>query len=271
MKLISSLILAVILLMSCDCYIAIPIPPTPVTWDSAYVFVIANGESNAAGFADDSSATVLELSARSQVQILNNTNFNLQDLHIDVNNDLDNANMYANKHGIELELANQSVADSYFHSLIYLAKTGQNGSTFNNWLPAAPGGYLNKFEQRVDSVKYKLNRTGIEYKMVIFLSIGINDYHAGTSPASYYTKMVTHITNLRARTHTTTPIVMTKFFAPYNIYNNALDSVVNFSGLDSVYTIADTTASRLDAYHWDYSGMKIKTNQFITKVKQIYP
>lgn len=263
---IGILFLLAIVFMSCDCYIAQPTTPT----QNDFLFIFW-GESNSAGFADNASATSGELSAQSQVQIINNNTFTFQSLDIGTNNDLNNNNMYANKHGWELELSNRVTAEpSYYGDTVWLVKTGQNGSQVYDWRVQGAdtsGGYMGKFKKRVDTAQYLLRNRNLN--KVIFVSIGLNDAAYSTSVSYYATKMVENITTIRAITKETTPIVITKFFSPFTVYNNTIDSLANV--MDSVYTVDGTSATLLDTYHWDYSGMKIITNRLLTVLKTIYP
>jgi len=270
MRIITLFSLAV-LFMSCDCYIAQP-TSIPVATPNRFL-IIFNGESNSGGWGDNSDALAAELMPQKQIQILNNNTFALEDLDIGTNNSLDHYAMLPNKHGWELELANRVTAEpTYYGDTVWLCKTGQGASTVAQWADTTTvGSYFYKAKRRIRAQQFYLS--GTTYKTVIFMSLGLNDLGGVfTNNDTFRVKMVTHINNLRTITGANTPVIMTKFFAPYTGYNNTIDSIAYSSGLSGVYTIDGSGASLMpDGVHWSYAGLKTITNRLITVLKTIYP
>jgi len=271
LKIIGFFLLAT-LLMSCICGGGQPtVTPTPAP-STKKLLLIFNGESNSGGETPNTSATPAELAPRSNVQILNNSSFLFEDLDIGTNNTIDHFGITCcTKHGWELEVANQVVANpSIYTDTLFLIKTGQGGSTIDQWKVNC-GAYcdtndnwIGNFYRRVNASRTLFQRSDV--LPVIFLSIGINDLLAGTRNDSFQIKLYRHINTLRAITRSTTPVILTKFNGTNTRYNNTLDSVANNMGLSKVYTIESTDATLSDPYHWSYSGMKTITNRFLNVI-----
>lgn len=265
MRIITLFSLAV-LFMSCDCYIAQP-TSIPVATPNRFL-IIFNGESNSGGLVYDSLLSPSELAPQSQIQILNNTSFHFESLDIGTNNNLDHFNMPVGRHGWEANLANKVLSESsYYGDSVFLVKTGQGGSMLSEW--DVNGIYFQKFKKRLDTAQYKLRDRNL--KKVIFLSIGLNDIITGnTQPSVYKQRLIQHIANLRSIAGATTPVILTKFFAPYTNYDLTIDSVANYSGLTKIYSV-DGNADRMDAVHWSIYGMPVIYDRMMAIVKTIYP
>ena len=262
----------IILFMSCICGGGQPAVIVTPTAPIKKLLLIFNGESNSGGQALNTSATSIELAPRPQVQILNNTSFLFEDLDIGTNNTIGHFGITCcTTHGWELEIANQVVVNPAIYSdTLFLIKTGQGGSQIDNWKVNCGSYcdtndlYIGKFFTRVNSARTLINRSDI--MPVIFLSIGINDAISGTQNDTFKNKLYRHINTLRAITRQTTPVIITKFSAGNTRYNNVFDSVANNMGLQKVYTIDATDATMLDAYHWNYSGLKTITNRLLNVI-----
>ena len=278
MRKIITLFFLAILLMSCDCctgLISTVTPTGPVVNPTSRFLFIFNGESNAGGIVYDTVSLPSELLPQPQVQILNNTTFSIEDLDIGYNNNLGHYGMWADRHGWELNLANKVAAEpSYYGDTVYLVKTAQGSSTLGQWQGTPPyitNSYAWIFKKRLDTMQSQLQ--GRTLKKVIFVSLGINDRANATSQANFRTLMIQHIANMRLATGGgNTPVIMTKFAHGLETYNASMDTIANFSGLDSVYTIEDDlAATHMDAGHWDENGMKVICDRMLAKVKLIYP
>ncbi len=220
---------------------------------------VFNGESNSGGFAVNTDATATELSPRPAVKILNNLTFLFETLQIGVNNLIDHFGFTNNSsHGWELGLANRATANAFLDNPIYLVKTGQGGSKLSEW--NAGGTYWTKFLARIDTARAQLKTAGKIPLPYVFLTIGINDAIAGTTPAAYETAMIAHIAKIRAKLGYV-PILMPRFMSTYSTYNVVLD---HLAALDPFNIVVSTTgATQRDANHWDYAGMKLIADNMI--------
>ena len=272
MRIITLFCLA-LLFMSCDCYIATPIPATPTPQDTSFL-IIFNGESNSGGAAYDSLTDPSLLVPQPQIQHFNNLTFRFQDLDIGTNNNLDHYNMPAGRHGWELNLSQKVAAESsYYGDTVFLCKTGQGLSRIDEWAVTTSdttNGFIGKFKQRLDTVQYLLRSRYL--KKVIFLSIGINDmYYVNTAPSLFKSRVIQHIATMRAITGANTPIIITKFFAPYTTYDAVIDEIANSSGLTNVYSVSGANAPLMDGVHWNDAGLKIVSDRMLDVLKTIYP
>jgi len=265
-------ILLAILLISCDCYIAQAPAPPPITDRFLFIF---NGESNSGGAAYDSLSNSADLLPQPQVQILNNSTFSFETLDIGTNNTIDHYNMPAGRHGWELNLSKMVAAETnYYGDTVYLVKTGQGLSRIDEWAVTTSdttNGYIGKFKKRLDTAQYKLKNRSL--KKVIFLSIGLNDiiYGGPTATSLFKSRVIQHIATMRAITGANTPVIMTKFFAPYTNYDSVIDSIANNSGLTNVYSVSGSSAPLMDNAHWNDAGLKIVSDRMLAIVKSIYP
>lgn len=76
---------------------------------------------------------------------------------------------------------------------------------------------------------------------------------------------------MRAITGANTPVIMTKFFAPYTNYDSVIDSIANNSGLTNVYSVSGSSAPLMDNAHWNDAGLKIVSDRMLDVLKTIYP
>lgn len=232
-------------------------------------FVFA-GESNSGGIGVNASATTEELSSRSAVQIMNLTsgNFLFENLHIGINNLRDHAGLesvYGAAHGFELQLANATVAHTFpDNEQVYLVKTGQGSTTLSLWNEG--GAYWTKFLQRTTAAKTQIPENR---QWVVWLSLGINDYLAGTPVDTFKTEMIAHINKIKANLPGAI-VVMTQFQSmpinnSYSSYNLAMSQISENEA--NVYAIDSTGAATDGGNHWNYSGLKTVSDRMITITK----
>lgn len=228
------------------------------------LMIIFTGESNSGGYAENGDASGPELASREEVQILNNTTFEFENLDIGTNNLIDHFGLPANEtHGWELGLGN-AVEDGDFDPLtkVYLVKTGQGGSRIGDW--EVGGTYWDKMEERYNAAVALMDEQGLDYPKVIWYSQGINDQNASMSAADWKAATITHLENLRDLMGADTPILMTELPNPsFSGYNAKIDEIV--SEVANTYKIDTTGASMRDSFHWDYEGMKLIASRFVTE------
>lgn len=270
MKAIISVLSSTLISLACICGGGGPVTPAVPSNAYKYMFIFT-GESNSGGMALNTSAMTDELAPQSQIQILNNSSLSFESLDIGTNNNIGHFGLNCcTTHGFELQLANRVKENpSLYGDTVYLVKTGQGGSSAASWnilcgaYCDSTANYFGKFYTRVTSANTLLVNKKI--RKVIIMSIGINDIIAGTNNDSFRVQVVRNINRFRVVTRdTTTPIIMTKFFGTVTKYNNTIDSIANNSGLSRVYTVDGSGAGTLDAYHWNYDGLKTITDRILT-------
>jgi hypothetical protein len=219
------------------------------TPSNSALLVLFNGESNSVGYAFNTGATGSELGLRANTQILNTSSLNFQQLDIGVNN----ANEIANTHGWELEIANQINSTGIgSYNQVYLCKTGKGGTRISDWYSG--GTWFSTMETRMSAALSILEALGKTTTIVCFYSQGINDIPHITGSV-WSADTVAHFAKLRQLYGATMPIIMTKFFSPFQGFNEAMDNIVR----NDAYTIAinpSGTTTNPDGTHWDYAGQK---------------
>jgi hypothetical protein len=225
--------------------------------------IITTGESNSGGYGQNSDATEAELAARPVVQILNNETFLFEDLDIGTNNLLGHSGLESvalTRHGIELELANQSDLGDWFTSPIYLCKTGQGGSRVSSWVNPA-GSNMARLAERVSRAGHLLKSQNIVYRAAVFLTIGVNDGNDGTSESLFRERLRAYINNVRAVVGARAPIVIPLLESlpgtpesPPTYISDSLAAVA--SEYENVYTFSTTGFGADDVNHWGYLGLK---------------
>ena len=222
------------------------------------------GESNSGGIGLNSQATPAELKPRPAVQIMNLTKglFRFEPLQLGVNNLRDHAGLegyYNDCHGFESELANAVETNAFpGYKQVYLIKTGQGGSTIEQWAGDTAGGYWSKFMQRIEAGKRQLPATP---RWVVWFSLGINDAIAGTPVPQWKKDVVVHLKRIKAQLPGAT-IVMTRFQSVgYPKINQALAAIA--AEEDNVFVVDSSKAGLRDANHWSYAGLKTVAGRLI--------
>lgn len=164
---------------------AAPVP----TYDVDLIFI--QGESNAAGIADNASADPIDLLPASDVQILNNDTLVFEPLDIGTNNEI---GQYvpdpATQHGLELGLR-RAVRDGRLPPL-YLVKCGASGSYVQQWLPGDKRDLWGECAPRMDAAMAAFAAAGQRPRITVWQSLGLNDrYQVGTTPADFRARMDT--------------------------------------------------------------------------------
>ncbi len=236
------------------------------------LLVIINGESNSGGYALNSQAPSGEIGVRDSVLILNNTTLTSFDtLNIGGNNITGHTGLSNGViHGFELELANEADIERFYKQPVHLIKTGQGGSTIAQW--NIGGGYLTTFTDRITAAKSLINFA--DYRVVLLFSLGINDAIAGTNVNTWKTGILAHFVNLRSIVGIPNlPIIMTEFetmggtSTAYDTYTSMIQTIASED--PNVYSVDATGATKRDANHWDYYGMKLMSSRLLTVAKTL--
>jgi len=213
--------------------------------------IVITGESNSGGIGLNSQATSAELQPRPSVQIMNLTNglFSFEPLQLGVNNLRDHDRLegyYSTCHGFENELANAVETNAFpGFKQVYLIKTGQGGSTIQQWAGEAPGGYWSQFMQRIEAGKRQLPANP---RWVVWFSLGINDAIAGTPVAQWKKDVIAHLKRIKTQLPGAT-ILMTQFQSMgYPQINEALAAIADEEA--NVFVIDSSKAELRDTNHW---------------------
>lgn len=230
--------------------------------------IIISGESNSGGYALNSQALPAEIAPRSSVQILNNTSLVFEALDIGTNNLIGHSGLSPEStHGFELMLANRVEAGTFIPAPCYLVKTGQGGSSINDW--GEGSAFWTTFQERVDeAIDLLTTLTGSAPTPYLLYSQGINDAIASMPTATWKTATLAHFDKIRAKYGENLPIVMTKFMPSYATYNTAIDELIGQRS--DVYAVFTEDATLRDANHWDYEGMKLISGRLQDVLLQNY-
>ena len=239
---------------------------TPASGSDTLNLIVIQGESNAAGNADNSAAPASELASRSSVQILNHVTGKFENLHVGVNNEQDT--YFDNTHhGLELGLANEVEAGRLANPT-YLVKIGISGSYVEEWLPnnSTPYQLWNGWIGYVDAAVAQMKTLGKPFRIIFWQSLGLNDrYGQGTASATFVSKMATIRANFRARYGANIPFLSTNF-------NNPPAQTFDWSNLWTQMAASDplffsipvTGATYVDAgVHFDYAGFKLIAHNMV--------
>lgn len=230
-----------------------------------FIFI---GESNSGGFADNSECTALELLPNQFVKHLNNDTLKLETLKIsgnDANNQLGHCGIIEYNgvwHGWEKELGNYARRNELRFDF-YTCKNGQGGSKVAEWLGEDP--YVDDdctvypfelFQERFTVFKSQLP-TNKPIRYVVLASLGINDLIAGTTAATYETKLKQILLNVRAEVdEEKLPIFFTGFnqvLSGIDDYNTAIQNVATDIG--NMHVVDMTGADlNIDGIHWADAG-----------------
>ena len=227
------------------------------------LMIVACGESNSGGFADNANLTTLEAGARTEVNMFNVNTSTFEPLDIGTNNNLDHSGLNSTTHGWENELANQVAAGELGGHAAYYVQTGQGASKISDW--AVGGSFWNKFLARTNAAKALItNET-----FVVWMSLGINDAIAGSPLSNAAYKAGTE--EIIGRIKTQLPgckIFICKLppvNATYDGYSTQIDAI-DAADAD-VTAIGVSGLTMRDTNHWDYAGMKTLTDRLIAGVQ----
>ena len=234
---------------------------------NAVNLVVIQGESNAAGLAYNSQASTAELAPRTNVKIINNNTLQFETLQLGVNNNILENVVDQSTHGLENGLAN-AVDAGQLTKPTYLVKAGGSGSWISEWLSNGtsrnPGQYgWSQLVARMDAAVNYLKSKGIPYTITVWQSIGINDYNAGTTNATYQSRMIQFRTDFRNRYGQNIPCLTTHFFSGHP-YNPVIDAIAASDplGICSAIDVSGTTY-RDPNVHWDYNGFKVIASRMV--------
>jgi hypothetical protein len=230
--------------------------------------VVIFGESNASGMAPISDATALEQGPRTNTKILNNNSLVFETMQLGVNNNIQQ-NVGTGTHGFENGLAN-AVDAGQLTQPTYLVKLGSAGALISQWLN---GGTPQNSQMgwgvlltRMNAAINYLNSHNIPYKITVWESIGLNDYNAGTSNATFTSQMVQFRTDFRNRYGQNIPFLTTLFFATHP-YDPVIQAISDGDPLHISAAIFTDDATRgttgVDAGHWDYNGCKLIASRMV--------
>lgn len=238
--------------------------PTPLNATPTYKYAslfIFTGESNAGGYAPNSYATAQELTATSAVNILNNNTYKFEPLHIGFNNNIGHLGLDNTTHGFELELSNLTKAGKFVDSVIYLVKTGQGGSTIDQWDSTNASGYWQLLTRRIDSALAILKRNYIIPNIYIIYSQGFNDIPISHSDVLIWkAKTKLHLQKITDR-YGIAPIFITLLknnthSYPTNLHTGIIDSAIYMLSENKLIVPIRTNTAGIGTAHWSYDGYK---------------
>jgi len=239
------------------------IPPVALT---KKLLIVLFGESNSGGIAQNSSATLSELSPRN-TKILNNTTLQFEALDIGSNNLIGHIGLesyVSTAHGMENEIANKFDTGYFNEYEIFIVKAGAGGSKVSQWQTG--GVYYNTFKSRVNTAINLLFPTE-PINIKFMLTLGINDKLAGTSTADYKNGLKTLINNIKADYAFRIWIKLMTFefvtSAASNCYTTQINEVAKETMMNTFTTQSCPVLS--DGNHLDYFGMKTATTNFLTE------
>lgn len=226
-------------------------PPT------VYRAIVAVGESNAGGQANVSSLSTELQASTNRVRILIPATGLFQDMDLGTNNNLDHDGLTAANHGWEAGFIGYLNANSQTEPLYYI-QTGQGGS----WLALWENGttYWNKANSRIQAAKARFTELGITVQWEIWITIGINDFIAGTpiSTTEYGTRITQLIadvrtmigvgTSARVRSPQFMPHIQTTY-PTYVAVHEALPGTIT-----NMQIVSATDLPTQDIYHWSSAG-----------------
>ncbi len=246
---------------------------TAVASSDTVNLIVIQGESNAAGNADNSLALASELLSRSTVKIYNHVTNKFEDLHVGVNNEQDTY-IDATHHGLELGLANQ-VDSGHFANPAYLVKIGVSGSYISQWLPGDSRDLWGGWMPFVDNAVNALKAAGIKYRIVVWQSIGLNDrFGQATNVDSFQARMQRYRTAFRNRYNA--PNI--HFFSTN--FNNPPTSTFDWAYVWPKMALADPLFHEISVYgttyvsgdisHWDHDGFKLIAKRMVDATNQVF-
>jgi ribosomal protein L14 len=249
----------------------IPVSTSGTPSDTLNLIVI-QGESNAAGNANNSSANAAELAPRPGVQILNHVTSKFENLQIGVNNEQDT--YFDNTHhGLELALADE-IDSGHLKNPTYLCKIGISGSYVEEWLPnnTTPYQLWNGWIGYLDAAVAQMKTLGKPFRIIFWQSLGLNDrYGQGTDPATFVSKMATIRANFRSRYGGNYPFLSTDFNNPPAQTFDWTTLWTQMAASDPMFfSIPVTGATYVDAgVHFDYAGFKLIAHNMVNVMNSL--
>ncbi len=230
--------------------------------------IVLFGESNASGMAPNSPIKYSERELRQNVKILNNSNYQFESLKIGVNNNILQNQGTLKVHGFENGLAN-AVDAGQLPKPLFLVKAGSSGALIKQWLkegtPSNNQMGWQTLQSRMDAAVHYLQSQHILYKITVWESIGINDFNAKTSSSDFTNQMLQFRTDFRNRYGKNIPFLITLFFASHP-YNPVIQAIADQDPLHVSAAVITEDASRVDAAHWDYKGLKLIAGRMVEKM-----
>lgn len=222
-------------------------PLTSVDSSRKYVpLVVFAGESNPVGVVSNAGLSGSELSPFPRIQILNNQNYQLEALHIGVNNNI-NVNSSLAFHGMELQLMKSITADSAFlHDTVYLVKIARSAASMSMLVDTLPVAYA-----RLDTAIAQIRAKGYYPQIYMWMSQGIND--AVADSATWLKNRLYYVTQIRKHINSYFPVFETRLIGAGVTRNNTIDLLPYWDGF--TYVLNTTGFSTMDANHWDSAGI----------------
>lgn len=224
-----------------------------------FIFI---GESNAEGYAFNTSATAEELQPSPRLQILDNVNLDgFEPLQIGVNNHNGHAG-YTGRHGVDLHLATLVEQNRFGSGTAYMVQAAYGGTTFANW--SDPGTRWSEFTARLAKAR-QLQPSAVPY---VFYSLGLNDINGGMLPDDWKAAHIAFLARIRALLPTA-PIIMTKFKTAEYGGNGGFNAKIGeiAASQSNIYFLQSTPDNwEADNQHRTYAGYKIWAEQFANVV-----
>lgn len=230
--------------------------------------IVAFGESNSGGVANNAHAASWEVAARPELRMWNVTTGVFEDLDIGTNNNLDHNGLTSATHGWELGLANR-IRQGYFDRPVYYLQTGQGSSDVSEWAVNHP--FWITFLTRVAAVKAAISR----FQPVVWISLGINDAVIGTPTATFKAGLIDIIARIKAllplaKIYMTTlpPVDALHIANSVAIQEVAAADPTNLRVIDVLNPVALPMG---DTYHWNYIGQRRLAARFVEAMADDFP
>jgi len=225
------------------------------------VLIVAWGESNSGGQADNAEATSGELSPTSVIKMLNTSTLAFNDLDIGTNNNLNHFNLDPTTHGWVLELSNVAKNKEYFiNEQVFYTETGQGGSTIDEWATDDVSGYWDDFIERINASYLTLGNI----ETIVFVSFGINNFVPSTDTATYHSSMTDLLDRIKVETNTT--MFLLGELPGADLYDTVLWDIV--SERSDSYLVPKLGDDLDNTYHFSYSGFKTNVQKAIDTIQK---
>ena len=212
------------------------------------LMILSGLESNSGG---NPAIPELEKIEYTRLKTLNTITYNVENMHIGTNTNLDHANITPNSQvGWQIGLAKIVEADTIFkkYKTICFVELGQGGSVIGEWAPGYLSGYLEKAFRRIDSASSKL---GGNVDVYIVYTMGINDEIHGTDSALYRTRTENFIDTLKSRTNFIKIAITNN---PSILANDTINYEISLSRSDAIWVDTTSQSTLNNQYHWDIPG-----------------